>query len=373
MKLLIIYDYFYPASKAGGIVRSLYNLSHLLAPENHVYVYTSNIDLDGSELPVENDKWVKLNNVLVYYALEPNKDSFYYLIEDIMPEMIYFSGIFTPNFIFFPLLTIRRLNRINPKIVIAPRGMLQKGALSGKWFKKKIYLMLFKLFGLHKNIYWHATDETEVQDIQRIFGLNQVIKIAHNIPTFPLSYVNNTVKWPKRMNLVYLSLITSKKNLSFILELLSQVEYDFSFDIYGPVKDHEFWQKCQNMIDESNKAISYKGDVNPEIVFHILDNYHFFILPTNGENFGHAIFEALAAGVPVIISDQTPWRNLESKKAGWDIPLNQPERWLEVLEYAYHMDQEEYNQWSFGARRVAEQYMEEQNFEEQYGRLFSVG
>ena len=35
-----------------------------------------------------------------------------------------------------------------------------------------------------------------------------------------------------------------------------------------------------------------------------------FLLPTGGENFGHAIFEALSCGVPALISDRTPWRDL---------------------------------------------------------------
>ena len=52
-----------------------------------------------------------------------------------------------------------------------------------------------------------------------------------------------------------------------------------------------------------------------------LFEYHFFILPTLGENFGHVFIEALAAGCPLIISNRTPWLELEKKGIGWDIPL----------------------------------------------------
>ena len=51
-----------------------------------------------------------------------------------------------------------------------------------------------------------------------------------------------------------------------------------------------------------------------------------FFFPAHGENYGHVIAEAMAAGCPVLISDQTAWRNLEEKGAGWDLPLDAPGR-----------------------------------------------
>ncbi|MNY40193.1 hypothetical protein D3C86_1749200 [compost metagenome] len=46
-------------------------------------------------------------------------------------------------------------------------------------------------------------------------------------------------------------------------------------------------------------------------------------MPTHGENYGHAIAEALSAGTPVLISDATPWRGLQQEGVGWDIPLGE--------------------------------------------------
>ena len=63
---------------------------------------------------------------------------------------------------------------------------------------------------------------------------------------------------------------------------------------------------------------------------------------TSGENFGHAIIEALACGCPVIISDQTPWNDLESFGAGWVIPLDDEKRWKSVINMANVMDSESF-------------------------------
>jgi glycosyltransferase involved in cell wall biosynthesis len=72
-------------------------------------------------------------------------------------------------------------------------------------------------------------------------------------------------------------------------------------------------------------------------------------MTTWGENFGHAIAEALQHGKPVIISDRTPWRNLRDVQAGWDLPL-QESSFVAVLKNCYTMSADEYAAYSAAAR-----------------------
>ena len=83
-----------------------------------------------------------------------------------------------------------------------------------------------------------------------------------------------------------------------------------------------------------------------------------FLLPTGGENFGHAIFEALSCGVPVLISDQTPWRGLEALKAGWDLPLARPEAFVAALRAFAALPATARAEWREGARACARAYVE---------------
>ena len=59
------------------------------------------------------------------------------------------------------------------------------------------------------------------------------------------------------------------------------------------------------------RSVAYTGEATHRDLQRRLSTYDVMILPTLGENFGHIIVEAWAAGCPVLISDRTPWRRLE--------------------------------------------------------------
>ena len=80
---------------------------------------------------------------------------------------------------------------------------------------------------------------------------------------------------------------------------------------------------------------------------------------------------ALAAGRPVLISDQTPWRHLAEQHAGWDLPLANEKAFVEVLQEAAGMDDETFQQWSIGAWQYAKNFTESSNLKEKYKELFS--
>jgi glycosyltransferase involved in cell wall biosynthesis len=94
-------------------------------------------------------------------------------------------------------------------------------------------------------------------------------------------------------------------------------------------------------------------------------------LPTQGENFGHVIFEALCAGKPVIISDQTPWLHLQEARAGFDLPLERPDLFEQAIEQAAAWNNEEYQEWSNNASNFASMHLNVQETVNQYKKLFS--
>jgi glycosyltransferase involved in cell wall biosynthesis len=80
---------------------------------------------------------------------------------------------------------------------------------------------------------------------------------------------------------------------------------------------------------------------------------HFFILPTLNENFGYVVVEAMAAGCPVLISENTIWGGVEEAGCGRVLPLALPNAWVKALEDAAAMSEEEYTSRSERARQFA--------------------
>jgi glycosyltransferase involved in cell wall biosynthesis len=114
---------------------------------------------------------------------------------------------------------------------------------------------------------------------------------------------------------------------------LANIEKNIIFDIYGPIEDLFVWKECLRLITllPSNINCNYMGIAPKKDVKNIFYKYDLFFLPTLAENFGHAIAESLSVGTPVLISDSTPWRNLEIDGLGWDIPLVDINAFINVI------------------------------------------
>jgi glycosyltransferase involved in cell wall biosynthesis len=373
---LIVYDYFYPAYQAGGPVQSLTNLAAALNNEQNAAVVCGAVDLqEKGNLPgITIDSWESVNfpasnaHLKVWYASKLNKGMFKKCLQDSSCSTVYLNGMFSYRFVIIPLLAI---DKSKTKVVLCPRGMLQSGALAGKSFKKKIYLTLLKLSGLVKNITWHATNAEEEEDIKKVFGKGVEVMVAANIPKAPVSNVVRTEKVPGQLRLIYLSLIAEKKNLLQVIELVNNSAANISLDIYGPVKDAAYWKKCEQAVAGTNGKVNYKGDIRPELVQDTFVKYDASILLTKGENFGHALYESLSTGRPVITSYFTPWNELEQKRAGWNLDISDNDACLQKMESICKMDNDAFYAYCKGAYAVAQKYYAEASDMTNYHKLFS--
>ncbi|MED3075883.1 glycosyltransferase [Bacillus wiedmannii] len=358
--ILILAPYYLPGFKGGGPIRSISNLVHTLGNELNFKIITSDRDLGDSIAyeKAQNEVWTKVGLAEVYYVT-PEKFNFRYLrkiIKSTHYDFIYLNSFFNTNFSVIPIL-LRRMGIIPYKpIIVAPRGEFSPGALKIKKFKKELFIESTKLVGLHNKVIWHATSEEEKIDIKQIYGEEVPVRVAQNLPNI-FENKEHQKKEKKRgeLKLVFLSRITEKKNLKGALTFLKGITGNITFDIYGPIENQNYWKTCQDVIESlpNNVQVNYMGQVNNNKVHLLLSNYNAFLFPTFGENYGHVIVESLLAGCPVIISDQTPWKNLKNEGAGWTIPLEKEETFISALNDIVHMDSEEFQQLSRSASEYA--------------------
>lgn len=350
-KVLILASYYEPSVKAGGPVQSLKNLVDNLSNKLDFYIVAGDRDW-GEDKPfpnVETNKWMSVGKAKVFYTdrtkLTWKKISD--IINSVDYDVMYLNSFFSYKFSIIPIL-LKKIKRIPQKpIVLAPRGEFSPGALGFKSWKKKIYIKITKALRLYKNIIWHATAENEREHIEAIFGEDANIRIASNLTTnyMALGYEKTIKKEKGELKIVFISRIHPKKNIKKALEFLKCIDGKIDFNIYGPIVDRVYWEDCKRKIEDlpPNIKVSYKGTVAHDKVIDIFKQHHVFLFPTLGENFGHVISEALIGGCPVIISDQTPWRNLEQKQVGWDISLSDENRFIDVIQCCVNLSNKQYN------------------------------
>ncbi|MBK7964605.1 MAG: glycosyltransferase [Bacteroidetes bacterium] len=378
-KILIFVDWYLPGYKAGGPIRSIANMYSHLKNDYDFRIVTSDLDLH-EEIPyplVKSDQWTKGpdgSDVLYLSKAKRNYNEIAKILKEERADFIYLNSVFSKVFTVYPLLARKRHFPVR-KVILAPRGMLGAGALQIKAAKKKIFLSWMKITGLCSTIRWHASSEGESAEVKKIFGKNASTKIALNLSEGREINPIKKIKKKGEMKIAFLSRISIKKNLEGTLHLLSKTseQYKIQFDIFGPIEDANYWSKCEVLIRSMPKhvKVNYKGAIANNQVTETLKKYHFSILLTFNENFGHSIIESMAAGCPVIISDQTPWRDLEKKLAGWDLTLKDEDKILQVLNDAAEMDEETFDIWNQSAQKFAMQIIFHPQSIQQHKELFS--
>lgn len=340
--ILVFVAYYLPGYKAGGPIRSIANMVELLGEEFHFKIVTA--DRDTSDIiPYPNikvDDWNRVGKAEVYYCSPGNNGLMHLkkLITKTDYDILYLNSFFSYSFSIKPLL-LHKLGLIPKRpVVLAPRGEFSKGALRIRSFKKHCYIHVMRLLGLCNNVTWQASSNYEKEDICSALGNHAVIRVAKNLPS-PIK--NLSSKTPEtsagRLKVIFLSRISPKKNLDYALRVLQKVNVPLTFNIYGVIDDQRYWQACRLEIERlpENIKVKYHGDIPHSQVGPTLQQQDLFLFPTKGENYGHVIYEALTAGVPVLISDQTPWDDIEQHRAGWAFPLNNKEKYVSCIqEYA---------------------------------------
>ena len=375
--VLVLVDWFKPGYKAGGPIRSCTNFAYALKNDFDIRVLTTDTDHGESEpyKNIQSNKWItNLDpDIHVFYARKAtlSLSQLKHEIINANADYVYLNHLFSPKFVVYPL-WLKFTRQLKSKVVLCPRGALYESALAVKPAKKKPFITLFKWLNIPKLITFHATNEREKAAILDYFP-NSRVMIADNLPESDQPLFESQKKEPGEIKCIFIARIVPIKNLLFLLQVLQQVKGRVTLSVAGPVEDAEYWKECEKTIQQlpSNIQVNYLGPISNEEVKSKISANHLFVLPTQGENFGHSIFEALLAGRPVLISDQTPWLQLPAKHAGWDLSLNEPEKFTRVIDEMASWDQSRFDEWAKGAWQLARLFIENPALKKQYFNLFS--
>lgn len=343
-KILIMYNGYLPGKNYGGPVVSLSNLVESCGDIFEFHIITLNHDLDSKEKYTNiNEGPNKIGKATVYYLSD---DEFKYnkvkkLVETVRPNCIYQNGFFNAKFFLFS-------NFISFKygipILTSIRGELNADAFNLKKTKKLLYLFVINTILSNKNTYFHSTSLEETEAIKNKLRVTNIYEIS-NIPSIIKNRKINKTKEENTLKIIFLSRIQTKKNLLFAIETMKNIhDKSIIFDIYGPIENEVYWEECQKLIMEieNEVIINYCGSVDHQDISSIFSKYDLFFFPTLSENYGHVIAEALQSSCILLISDRTPWNDLADHKAGFVIPLENPQDFKKTIEELYEMNNNDF-------------------------------
>ena len=323
-KILIISDYFLPGYKAGGPIKSVNLIVRNLSAYFKFSLITRNHDL-GDKKPYFNIKYdepLKNKNYSIIYLSNTFISILNRNILKINPHIIYLNSFFST--ISLKVVFLKKLGIINSKVILSPRGELSEGALSIKHLKKYIFISVCNFFRLYEKIDFHVTSSEEKIRVKKLILCSNIYNIF-NFSNSEIPVKKNIIKRPNYLRIVFLSRISLKKNLQFCFKILNNYPFNgnISFDIYGTIEDEKYFSSCvaKAKVTPPNVTVNFLGPVPSINVSNVLLKYHMLFLPTLNENFGHVIVEAMQLGIIPLISDQTPWLNLETSNAGYALDL----------------------------------------------------
>ena len=150
-----------------------------------------------------------------------------------------------------------------------------------------------------------------------------------------------------------------KKNVATVIRAMPLVKGEARLSIAGPIEDARYWAECLELIDNIGdpEMIKYVGAIPADGAISFLSRFDLFVFPTLGENFGHVVFESLAAGTPVIVGNDTPWHQIEIAGAGWICDPASPEAVAELIERFLALDEDARMRMRTAARDLARQVL----------------
>lgn len=216
--------------------------------------------------------------------------------------------------------------------IISPHGMLDPWSLGQSKWKKRVYLRLRGLTNLRRAARLHFTTQTERdlaapfrrpgQDLVEPLGVDvSTLGVPHD-PALDLRRRHRLSEGPV---LLFFGRLHPKKQPEILIDAFSRLLKQRadgprpSLVLAGPA-DPAYEAALRHRVASSGTAHAtiFTGPLAGADRVAALRSADLFCLPSQQENFGLAVAESLAAGTPVLISDQVNiWREITEARVGW--------------------------------------------------------
>jgi glycosyltransferase involved in cell wall biosynthesis len=321
LKVLHVTPSFYPATGYGGPVYSGYALCNALVEHCGIDLQVLTTDSNGprgDRFEVESFPTRTPAGYDVYYCRR-------WFGKDIAPglfwrlwsmirraDLVHLTAVYSPPTI--PTLAICKL--LGKPVVWSLRGSLQRWAGSTRPKTKQVFEAICGGLCEPDRVVLHVTSEAEKQDsTERIKTATAIV--APNGVDVPTANIGRSYHAGNELRLLYLGRLHPIKGIENLLQAMTLLDKGITLSICGDgeLKYRSELETLSRQLGLDGR-IHFYGHVGNEDKQTQFQNADICVVPSFSENFGIVVAEALAAGVPVIASTNTPWAELNRNGCG---------------------------------------------------------
>ena len=127
---------------------------------------------------------------------------------------------------------------------------------------------------------------------------------------------------PSACVVLFMGRLCAIKGMHRLVEAFSRIDAEHHLWLVGSPEDREYVQRLNRMIGRLNlgRRVHFLGPLYDDEKLQALVDADILVLPSDRENFGNAAAEAVACGIPVIVTDSCGIAPLVEGRAGIVVP-----------------------------------------------------
>lgn len=322
------------AKRYGGPSTAIFPMCRALK-DARCEVRLCTTDADGDKrLPVETNSFIDYEGVPTIFFSSTAGEFKYsrgmaqWLDEHVADfDVVHIHAVFNHS----SIAAARACRKSGVPYIVRPLGTLDPWSMRQNPLKKKMFWSSFGKRMLAGAAALHYTAEGEKRAVEESLNVNHgvVVPLGVEIPS-PFAHHSSLITHhPDSPYILFLSRLHKKKGLEVLIEAFASLIRDEQFQgwklLIAGDGEQSYVRSLKALAQSygAQSAVAFLGWLDGKEKSQALSSASLFVLPSSQENFGVSVVEAMAAGVPVLVSPQVNLADeIEKARAGWIVPVN---------------------------------------------------
>jgi len=356
MKILHITPAYYPATYWGGPIFTVYHLNNALVKISNLELKVLATDAAGSrvfERLSDEEKLTPFPHKVIFTRRVAGACVSTGLLRK-LPKYICWADVvhLTATFSFPTMPTLILCRLYGKPVVWSLRGALLDDLNRHNYDPqsclkrslKSIWLSICRRLITANRVILHVTSEQEKAATAKVYPDARLAVISNGVAVPACLPVRDRWLPEGKLRLMFMGRLTPAKGIENLLRAIAKIDKDISLDIYGTGTGSQggrgYSRSLVALARELgiiDKQVRFRGHVRGKAKIRAFLDADACIVPSYSESFCIVVAEALAMGMPVIVSNRIAWAEVAKRGCGLVVG-NDPDALANAIESMREMN-----------------------------------